>query len=213
MSSITDQMKTGFDINTFHFFVWFRLLLNVRQWPIHRSLSLDVISAHPQINYMSLTVDETIDEVFSEADLKYLTDHQLLELQHIRSHYKKKSLDNAVTLQEGKSILSMKESVEKGRVCDSSSLTAVDYTWNNLSMATKDYLGKYCLAPRELVRSNDSQIEQHEREAESEHKRPKSSLAAQGCSAPPCTPEPTTKNEADTQILDITRLKKLPKLF
>ena len=76
---------------------------------------------------MSLTVDETIDEVFSEADLKYLTDHQLLELQHIRGHHKKKSLDNAVTLQEGKSILSMKESVEKGRVCDSSSLTAVDY--------------------------------------------------------------------------------------
>ena len=162
---------------------------------------------------MSLTVDETIDEVFSEADLKYLTDHQLLELQDIRSHHKKQSLDSVVTLQEGKSILSTKESMEKGLVCDSSSLTAVDYTWNNLSMATKNYLGKYCLAPRELVRSNNSQVDQHETEAKSKHEGPNSSLASQGCSAPPCTPEPTTKNEADSQILDITRLKKLPKLF
>ena len=29
------------------------------------------------------------------------------------------------------------------------SRSPMDYTWNNLSMATQQYLGKYCLAPQQ----------------------------------------------------------------
>lgn len=182
-----------------------------RHWPLHRSLSLSAIPDHPRINYMSFSVDETLDEVLSEADL-----HQLHELQPISTHSNKNTRDRAATFsvfQEDKSILSRKGSVEKDHLCDSRSLTSVDYTWNNLSMATKDYLGKYCLAPRELVKSGDCRVDKQLPEAKNGQKGPKTSFASQGCSVPPSTPEPAKKNDGDSQILDITRLKKLPKLF
>ncbi|RMX53199.1 hypothetical protein pdam_00020630 [Pocillopora damicornis] len=64
----------------------------------------------------------------------------------------------------------------------------MDYTRNNLSMATQQYLGKCCLAPQHPAIS-------------------------EGCKAPPPTPEPASKNEITSNIFDITRLKKLPKVL
>lgn len=170
---------------------------------------------------MSFSVDETLDEVFSEADLKYLTENQLQELQQISSHRKKHGRDRAVTfsvLPEGVSVLSRKGNVEKGHLqCDSSSLTAVDYTWNNLSMATKEYLGKYCLAPQKPSDSDGGNVDCNAAmkgsDETGERLGQQISVRSQGCTAPPCTPEPTKRGDSDSQILDIRRLKKLPKLF
>ena len=162
---------------------------------------------------MSFSVDETLDEVFSETYLKYLTDTQLQELQHMSSHHKKHSRDRAVTfsvLEETRSTLLRKGSV------DLSSLSATDYTWNNLSMATRDYLGKYCLGPTQPGDSVESRKETAEKkvlEVSNGSERSHSPVTSQGCTAPPCTPEATNKDENDAQILDIMRLKKLPKLF
>ena len=129
------------------------------------------------------------------------------------SHHKKHSRDRAVTfsvLEEASST-----SLRKGSV-DLSSLSAMDYTWNNLSMATRDYLGKYCLGPTQPGDSVESRKETAEKkvsEVSNSSERSHSSVTSQGCTAPPCTPEPTNKDENDSQILDIMRLKKLPKLF
>ncbi|XP_022800831.1 uncharacterized protein LOC111338596 [Stylophora pistillata] len=163
-----------------------------KQWPFHRSASLSIIPDHPRINYLSLSVDDTLDEVFSEADFKYLTDDQQQELQKINSHGKSHSRQRAVTFD------------------NDISRSPMDYTWNNLSMATQQYLGKYCLAPKHPdgltkarktkgISSSDSGLLNSE--------------TFQGCKAPPPTPEPTSKEENTSNILDITRLKKLPKLI
>ena len=128
-------------------------------------------------------------------------------------HHKKHSRDRAVTfsvLEEARST-----SLRKGSV-DLSSLSATDYTWNNLSMATRDYLGKYCLGPTQpgdSVESSKGTAEKKVTEVSNRSERSHSSVTSQGCTAPPCTPEPTNKDENDSQILDIMRLKKLPKLF
>ena len=168
---------------------------------------------------MSFSIDETLDEVFNEADLKYLTETQLQELRQISDHRKNHSRERAVTfsvLQEVRNVSSRKGSLEKDHLCDSSSLTAMDYTWNNLSMATKEYLGKYCLAPRQpgnpVGEKGDGPKEGSDMSSGS-RTGPQTSVASQGCSAPPSTPEPTNRDSSDSQILDITRLKKLPKLF
>ena len=129
------------------------------------------------------------------------------------SHHKKHSRDRAVTfsvLEETRSTSLRKVSV------DLSSLSATDYTWNNLSMATRDYLGKYCLGPTQpgdSVESSKGTAEKKVSEVSNRSERSHSSLTSQGCTAPPCTPEATNKDENDAQILDIMRLKKLPKLF
>lgn len=173
-----------------------------KQRPLQRSASLSFIPDHPRINYLSLSVDDSMDEVFSEADLKYLTDNQRQELQKINGHHKNHSRDRAVTFNDS--------------VCQS----AVDYTWNNLSMATKDYLGKYCLAPKHSDKSEDKNCEQigvttARKATDFTNGRGglHTSVEYQGCKAPPPTPEPTSKGESTSQILDITRLKKLPKLI
>ena len=148
-------------------------------------------------------MDDTLDEVFNEADLKYLNDNQLQELQQISKAPKHHSRDRAVTFR------------------DSMSHSAVDYTWNNLSMATKDYLGKYCLAPKH---SGDSDQDKHGEQIGATTARKKGDISkgqtgihtlveSQGCKAPPPTPEPTNNDDNNSQILDITRLKKLPKLI
>jgi len=191
-----------------------------RQRPLHRSASLSAIPDHPHINYLSFSVDETLDEVFSEADLKYLTDIQLEELQQISSQRKNNSRHRAVTfsvLQEGSGVLSRKGSVEKDHLCDSSSMTAMDYTWNNLSMATKEYLGKYFLAPTQPCDSGGGTGDWNSvrKLSDTSHGKaePQASVASQACNAPPSTPEPAKGDDTDSQILDITRLKRLPKLF
>ncbi|KAJ7383823.1 hypothetical protein OS493_025695 [Desmophyllum pertusum] len=174
-----------------------------KQWTLQRSASLSFIPDHPRINYLSLSVDDTLDEVFSSVDLKYLTDNQRQELEQISNHHKTHSRDRAVTFNES--------------LCRS----AVDYTWNNLSMATQDYLGKYCLAPKHAGNLDDKNGERigvttarKVTDVSSRRTGLHSSAASQGCSAPPPTPEPASKDDESTsQILDITRLKKLPKLM
>ena len=144
-----------------------------------------------------------MDEVFSEADLKYLTDQQRQELQQINGRQKNHSRNRAVTFNDS--------------VCKS----AVDYTWNNLSMATRDYLGKYCLAPKQSGNISDDKTSGQigvtsagkATDISNGRTRLHTSAELHGCKAPPPTPEPTGKDESTSQILDIMRLKKLPKLI
>ena len=151
---------------------------------------------------MSLSVDDTVDEVFSEADFKYLTDNQRQELQHINSHRKSHSRERAVTFN------------------NDISRSPMDYTWNNLSMATQEYLGKYCLAPKHPENSDGKPgfsigvtMARKVNGITSGRTGLYNSETSQGCTAPPSTPEPTSKDESTSKILDITRLKKLPKLI
>ena len=147
---------------------------------------------------MSLSVNDTLDEVFSEADFKYLTDGQQQELQQINSCSKSHSRHRAVTFDTD------------------ISRSPMDYTWNNLSMATQQYLGKYCLAPQHFE-IFDSQrgptMARKTRGTSACDSGHFNSETSQGCKAPPPTPEPTSKDENTSNILDITRLKKLPKLI
>ena len=92
----------------------------------------------------------------------------------------------------------------------------MDYMWNNLSMATQQYLGKYCLAPQHPTISEG----QHGPTMDRKSKRTSAcdsklfnSETFRGCEAPPPNPEPASEDENTSNILDITRLKKLPKLI
>ena len=83
-------------------------------------------------------------------------------------------------------------------------------------MATQQYLGKYCLAPQHPTISKG----QHRPTMARKSKRTSAcdserfnSETFQGCEAPPPTPEPASKDENTSNILDITRLKQLPKLI
>ena len=83
-------------------------------------------------------------------------------------------------------------------------------------MATQQYLGKYCLAPQHSEIFDGQRGPTMARKTrgtsacDSGHFNSKTS---QGCKAPPLTPEHTSKDENTSNILDITRLKKLPKLI
>ena len=150
------------------------------------------------MSYFSLSVDNTLDEVFSDADFKYLTDDQRHKLRQINSCGKSHSRHRAVTFE------------------NDISQSPMDYTWNNLSMATQQYLGKYCLAPQHPTISEG----QHGPTIARKSKRTSAcdsellnSETFRGCEVPPPTPEPASKNENTSNILDITRLKKLPKLI
>ena len=96
------------------------------------------------------------------------------------------------------------------------SWSLMDYMWNNLSMATQQYLGKYCLAPQHPTISEG----QHGPTMDRKSKRTSAcdselfnSETFRGCEAPPPNPEPASEDENTSNILDITRLKKLPKLI
>jgi len=84
-------------------------------------------------------------------------------------------------------------------------------------MATKEYLGEYCLAPTQPGDSGSGtgywNSVRKVSDTSNGKAEPHNSVASQGCSAPPSTPEPTKGDDSNSQILDITRLKKLPKLF
>ena len=205
----------------------FRTPLSVspNRWLPHRSSSLSVIPHHPHINYVSLSVDDTLDEVFNEADdiaLKYLTDDQLQEHWQITGHHKSQSRTRAVTFSAfpdaEKSSLTGRMLFEREHVCNSSSSNGPDYTWNNLSMATKEYLERYCLAPQQhrTPRQKDANIGSSPKNVSEESsgadRGPSSKELSYGCKAPPSTPEPNAKSNG-SKILDINRLKKLPKLF
>ena len=73
------------------------------------------------------------------------------------------------------------------------SRSLMDYMWNNLSMATQQYLGKYCLAPQHPTISEG----QHGPTIARKSKRTSAcdselfnSETFRGCEAPPPTPEP-----------------------
>ena len=101
-----------------------------QQWPFHRSASLSNIPVQPRINYLSLLVDEALEEVL----VKQTSNTSLMIKgswnQQITSWSKSHSHQRAVTFH------------------NDISWSLMDYMWNNLSMATQQYLGKYCLAPQ-----------------------------------------------------------------
>lgn len=198
------------------------------------SASASALPSHPRINYVSLTVDETMDEVFSEADsiaLKYLSDKQLTELRRQTSCHGRgvrfggTPSTRARVLQGGSQL---RTTLEREHLRNLSVVSDSDYTWNNLSFATKNYLGKYHLVPTGYTNPKnkaekqrdgvelpcDKKVQGLERveEAECSVEDRSHSTASQGRVAPPPTPEPTS-TENSSNILDISRLKKLPKLF
>ena len=91
----------------------------------------------------------------------------------------------------------------------------MDYTWNNLSMATLQYLGRYCLALQHPAivdgQCRPTMVKKSKGTSACDSGLFDSEIS-QGCKAPPPTPEPTSKDENISNILDITRLKK-PKLI
>ena len=190
------------------------------------SASPSPLSPYPRINYVSIAVDETMDEVFSEADhiaLKYLSEQQLTELRHQAGQRRRSVRLSDTSTSTARLMLGHSETVSVSRH-ERSGYTSViggsDYTWNNLSFATRKYLGKYHLAPAGRV-DTTTDSEERGRSAgvsaggankEADDAAEKDlSIVSQTCEAPPPTPEP--HNEEPSNILDIGRLKKLPKLF
>lgn len=194
------------------------------------SASPNPLSTYPRINYVSIAVDETMDEVFAEADhiaLKYLSEQQLSELQRQSGQRARSVRFSDISASRGRLIRGHSELgaiFRHEHARNESVVGSSDYTWNNLSFATRNYLGKYHLAPAGCANAktdNEARGGDAGAPADGQNEGPEKaycaadggahSMASQPCGAPPPTPEPR-HNEA-ANILDIGRLKKLPKLF
>lgn len=153
-----------------------------------------------------MSVDDTFDEVayVDEVASKYLSEKELKE-------FRTELRPTAGTLKR-----SMTRTVRFGSLpCDkegrSLSIREVDFTWNNLSFCTKNYLTKYNL------------VEGHTSSTPADGKngipgrRPSDVGNSQESVIIPCKPPRTSpvrkSSEGDNKILDIQRLKSLPKLF
>lgn len=174
-----------------------------------RSLSTSFISEHPRLNYVSMSVDDTFDEVtcIDNVVLKYLSDEELKqfqsELRPAGSTAVKRSYTRSVRFgslpgdQEHRSLL------RRG-------LREVDFTWNNLSFCTKNYLAKYNLVEEHVSFAGQDGGDEAKSQLEAV-------LPATGSSIQPCKPpfpSPARRSsEGSSHILDIKRLKNLPKLF
>ena len=166
-----------------------------------RSLSTSFLPEHPRLNYMSMSVDDTFDEVtyIDEVALKYLSDEELKqfksELRPSSGAAVKRSFTRTVRFG---SLPSDNERKSLSR----RNIREVDFTWNNLSFCTKNYLAKY-----NLVEEQVSFPAQEDVNTPSKDDSPETSIK-------PCKPPfPSPAPEGSSHILDIKRLKNLPKLF
>ncbi|EDO33988.1 predicted protein [Nematostella vectensis] len=181
-----------------------RTQTNGRDETFSRSASMNAIPNHPCINYVSLALDETMDEV-STVDaiaLKYLTSEQLQDL-HQASH------------KQGKTVAGHHGYGSQHNLFRSS---PVDFTITNLSMATQHYLEKYNLVARKLSEERREQSHAIDSGSKPAHRKcsvdstSKTSQLLQ-CLTPPPSPDPQHFKSAPPKVLDIDRLRKLPKLF
>ena len=167
-----------------------------------RSFSTSLLPEHPRLNYVSMSVDDTFDEVtyIDEVALKYLSDEELKqfksELRPSSGAAVKRSFTRTVRFG---SLPSDNERRSHSR----RNLREVDFTWNNLSFCTKNYLAKYNLVEGEVSFP-----------AQEEVNTPSKGDNSPETSIEPCKPPfPSPAPEGSSHILDIKRLKNLPKLF
>lgn len=177
---------------------------------IFRPSFVGVLPDHPRINYTSLSVEESLDETILDTEslaLKYLTQEQIQEYRQLtRNRHGNKGRGPPRALN------------------NIDSLNDVDFTWNNLSMATQDYLQRYNLVSgkkttnptrngaRDVIGTQPPEQREeghHVSGTQAFEKSRDGSVASIQCSAPPSTPEPRQTEP----ILDIQRLRNLPKLL
>ena len=177
-------------------------------------MSTSFIPDHPKLNYISMSVDETFDEVayLDEVALKYLSDEEINvfknELHPTAAGTVKRSFTRTVRFGSLPN--------ERERRSPSKELRGVrevDFTWNNLSLCTKNYLTKYNLVEKHLSFCAKDEEDKSGKNVDQELSKedPQQSLEVP-CKPP--FPSPVRKSSDDkNEILDIRRLKNLPKLF
>lgn len=157
-----------------------------------------------------MSVDDTFDEItcIDDVALKYLSDE---ELKRFKTELRCSSGTTAALHRSFTRTVRF-GSLPADREHDSISrrnLREVDFTWNNLSFCTKDYLAKYNLVEGHLSftgQTDDKGVSTPRREKDS----PEASI--EECKPP--FPSPVRhQSEGSSHILDIKRLKNLPKLF
>lgn len=176
---------------------------------LHRSVSLSAISDYPRINYVSLSMDDTFDfDLLSDADritLKYLSDEQQRELPKLfnrRTRNRTVRFDSLPT--------SHQKSLHRGRRVSASHVSEVEFSLNNLSLATKEYLEKYNLMGKRTVSKEKYSCKTNKGNSE---KRTNLVSPKFECTAPPPTSEPGTADSSGSNVLDMKKLRNLPKLF
>ena len=168
---------------------------------LHRSVSLSAIPDYPRINYVSLSIDDSLDlNLLSDADritLKYLSEEQRKELPKV---FNRRSRNRTVRFQSNPSWF-----LHKG-----TELSEVEFSFNNLSVATKQYLEKY-----NLMESREKQKESRNKNSSSDSgKNTQLSTSPKAeCAAPPPTPDMGTADGSSSNVLDMKKLRNLPKLF
>ena len=168
-----------------------------------RSVSTSFIPEHPKLNYVSLSVDDTFDEVtyIDEVALKYLSDE---ELKRFKSEVRPSSGAAAVKRSFTRTVrFGSLPSDHERRCLQSRSLREIDFTWNNLSFCTKNYLKKY-----NLVEGQVSVLGQDD-----DQDSPCTTQDGIDPCKPPAPSPVHDESEGSSHILDIRRLKNLPKLF
>ena len=172
-----------------------------------RSLSTSFIPEHPRLNFVSMSVDDTFDEVtcIDEVALKYLSDE---ELKQFKNELRPSSAAAAVKRSFTRTVrFGSLPSDNERRSLSRRSIREVDFTWNNLSFCTKNYLTKY-----NLVEGQVSFAGQDDGQVSTPHKEDSPETSIEPCKPP--FPSPTRHHsEGSSHILDIKRLKNLPKLF
>lgn len=138
------------------------------------------ITEHPRINYMSLSVNETMDETFDVSDviaLRYLTNVSRPDFTHVldRRHHLNSPERPKTTLQASRHI----------NGCDS-------FYDRNLSLASRQYLQRHNLLPG------------HEEQGLTERSADASQYSVEDLGK---------AVEGHEHVLDVHRLKNLPKLF
>jgi len=149
----------------------------------------EVISGLPRLNYVSTSIDDSIASSvlqIDSLDANYLSNSQLLEYRHLVNDHCS-SHGQRVTHKQYKR---------------RDSLNEVNCTWNNLSMATQDFLQRYNFTGHKTKADLGGKVDCRNTSMKS--------TGSFHCSAPPSTPEPAGGTE---RILDIERLRNLPKLL
>ena len=150
-----------------------------------------------------MLVDDTFDEVtyIDEVALKYLSDEEIKQFKtQLPSSTAALKRSFTRTVRFG-SLPSDNEHRSPSR----RNIREVDFTWNNLSFCTKNYLTKYNLVEGRVSYSDKQLSKPSKKENSPEH-------SIERCKPPFPSPVPQHSQES-SHILDIQRLRNLPKLF
>ena len=174
-----------------------------------RSLSTSFLPEHPRLNFVSMSVDDTFDEVtcIDKVALKYLSDE---ELKQFKNELRPSSSPAAAVKRSFTRTVRFGSlpSDNERRSHSRRNIREVDFTWNNLSFCTKDYLTKY-----NLVEGHVSFAGQDDGQDDTPHEEENSPETSIEACKPPFPSPARHRSEESSHILDIKRLKNLPKLF